>query len=53
MITIVFACGHRLDWADEKTQPVCPECGDRRVSRVTAPPPRFRGVGSSPLSQES
>lgn len=45
-IRIRFACGHtRLLGSDAGEVSVeCETCGERRVSSVTAPPPRFRGV---------
>ena len=45
MITVSFPCPHAsVEW-DEGTggTPQCPICGERRVSRVQAPAPRFRG----------
>ena len=47
-IHIVFACGHRQVWQDEAA-PRCHLCGERQIARTDAPPPRFSGVGSSPL----
>ncbi len=41
-VTMRFACGHRvvLETLPE-TAPACPECAERRVAYVCAPPPRF------------
>jgi len=43
MITVTFGCGHtaQMDGTEKKQ---CPECGDKRVSSVKAPKPRFTGV---------
>lgn len=49
-ITVTFACGHRLSGSDQMTDPVCPTCGERRVTRVAAPPPRFTGVVHGPCA---
>lgn len=45
---ITFACGHtqKRD-ASVDTPPLC-GCGERRVSRVVAPAPRFRGACLGP-----
>lgn len=48
MISLRFACGHAFDLDDATSAPVCPTCGERRVSRVTAPAPRFTGFCSGP-----
>jgi ribosomal protein L37AE/L43A len=52
MINVRFACGHgfKID-ANVQTPPVCPTCGERRVSRVTAPAPTFRGFCSGPSAE--
>jgi DNA-directed RNA polymerase subunit RPC12/RpoP len=50
MVTITFACGHRLSSANAPDQAVCPTCGDRRVSRVKAPAPRFHGTVVGPCA---
>ena len=52
-IPVTFACGHRQDWQDGTDPPVCARCGERRVARVQAPAPVFRGACASPLKQES
>jgi len=46
-VRVRFACGHGQAWA-EGDAPVCATCGERRVARVQAPPPRFRGVVQGP-----
>ena len=52
MIPITFACGHRFSLdASVQTPPVCPTCGEHRVSRVTAPAPRFTGCCSGPSAE--
>lgn len=51
-ITVRFACGHgfNLD-AGVNSAPVCPTCGERRVSRTTAPAPRFSGCCAGPSAE--
>ena len=51
MIRLTFACGHRFTLDDANTAPLCPACGERRVSRVTAPPPRFVGCCQGPTAE--
>lgn len=46
-VRLTFACGHGQAWSDGQ-EPRCEQCGERRVSRVTAPAPRFRGVCTGP-----
>lgn len=47
-ITVTYACGHTQSiGANSDTPPIC-ECGERRVSRVSAPAPRFRGICQGP-----
>ena len=46
-VRITFACGHGQAWQDGGA-PICATCGERRVSRVKAPAPRFRGVCVGP-----
>lgn len=48
MIRLTFACGHRFTLDDANTAPICPACGERRVSLVTAPAPRFSGFCQGP-----
>lgn len=54
MITVTFACGHgfALD-PSVAVAPECPTCGERRVSRVTAPAPRFTGWCSGPSAEST
>ena len=49
-IKVQFACGHTLTSPDDMTHAQCPACGERRVSRVTAPAPRFRGLVDGPCA---
>ena len=56
-IVLKFACGHRLELSDAamETAPRCPECKERRISTVLAPPPVFRARDcaiTGPLVQE-
>jgi predicted RNA-binding Zn-ribbon protein involved in translation (DUF1610 family) len=54
MIRVTFACGHVLADVDaSQDAPVCPECGERRIVRVNAPQPKFRGVATGPLCEEA
>ncbi len=48
MIEVRFGCGHVAAVGEKDEGAVCPVCGDRRVQRVTAPAPRFRGVCHGP-----
>lgn len=48
-MTIVFACGHRLQSDDTLTPPVC-RCGEDRVRDVKIRPPRFRGSVRGPCA---
>lgn len=48
MIRVRMACGHPLEWDETQPAPPVCACGDRRVSRVTAPAPRFVGVARGP-----
>lgn len=43
-----MACGHALTVSETEATVICDECGERRVSRVTARAPRFRGVVQGP-----
>jgi hypothetical protein len=47
-IVATMACGHRVQMQDGIMVPICPRCGEARVARVKAPPPRFRGVVLGP-----
>ena len=49
MITLTFACGHRLT-AETIETAQCPTCGERRVSQTKARAPRFRGVVIGPCA---
>lgn len=54
MITVTFACGHRREIpAEHEHAPVCLTCRETRVSSVTAPQPRFRGVCLGPYAQRT
>ena len=54
-IIVRFACGHAGQELGESADaaPTCPVCGERRVSHVQAPPPRFRGAVRGPCAVES
>jgi hypothetical protein len=50
-IAVTFACGCRQDVDDadavkDSVAPVCPTHGESRITRVSAPAPRFRGVAA-------
>ncbi len=52
MITLVFACGHRFTVeATIDGALACPTCGEHRISRTTAPAPRFVGVCQGPSAE--
>lgn len=51
MITVRFACGHDGAVSESATTtPVC-GCGESRVTRVRARPPRFTGACSGPYAE--
>ncbi len=50
MVTVRFACEHELKVGDNPAAtPQC-SCGEKRVTRVHAPPPRFSGACSGPYA---
>ena len=53
MIPVLFRCGHRGTFTDKKAAeaqaPICPECGERGISRSFAPNPSFVGTASGPF----
>jgi predicted nucleic acid-binding Zn-ribbon protein len=51
MIAVRMACGHLLKLTDGVMLPACPSCGETRVARVSAPPPKFRGVVLGPCAE--
>lgn len=53
MITVRFACGHEQSVPDStEATPQCQTCGEHRIQRTTAPPPRFRGMCAGPLKKD-
>ena len=52
-ITVTFRCGHHQIVGPDADIVICPQCGERRVARVVAPPPRFRGVATGPSAVEA
>lgn len=49
-MTVRFVCGHSVACErDVKEAPRCPECGERRVARVTGATPTFKGACQGPL----
>lgn len=49
-IRIRFACGHEgLIKGDPTSAPICP-CGETRIARTFARPPRFSGACSGPYA---
>ena len=48
MIKVTMACGHTIPWEDGTAAPVCDACQERRVGRVQAGAPRFRGRCEGP-----
>ena len=54
-IVVTWQCGHQAALPPTITAPACPECGNRRVRAVVAPPPRITATdcaATSPLLQE-
>ena len=51
MIKLIFSCG-KIEFTNgnDERQPKCKDCG-AGLMRVIAPPPRFQGVGTSPLKK--
>jgi hypothetical protein len=49
-IRATMACGHLVMLPDGVSIPQCPQCGESRVARIKAPPPRFRGVVLGPCA---
>ena len=45
-----FACNHEATYQDAPTSAECPICQERRVSRVWAPAPTFRGLCTGPTA---
>lgn len=48
-MNVTFGCGHRLSIAPDK-DPIC-GCGNRKVVRVDAPRPTFRGIANGPCAR--
>ena len=53
MITLTFACGHVGRWQDGDPDPRCPVCGEARIARVQAPPPRITGAVILPTKERT
>lgn len=52
VITVRFGCGHEGHVSETASSvPVCEQCGDKRVSRTKARPPRFVGACSGPYAE--
>lgn len=50
-MVVTFGCGHRADVPSNlATAPVCPTCGDRRVTHVKTRPPSFTGACTGPYA---
>lgn len=50
-IRVTFACGHEaVVGSNADAAPSCVLCGEHRVARVTAPPPRFSGACRGPYA---
>jgi hypothetical protein len=49
MIKLQFVCGHEIDATGNEEQPRC-SCGETRIERVDACPPKFRGHVRGPLA---
>ena len=53
-ITVRFVCGHASAVGVNATSdPVCPTCGETRIARTSAPPPRFTGACAGPYAVTS
>ena len=50
MIRLHFACGHEQDLLSQTQRPTCIQCGETRISRTIAPPPRFTGLCTGPTA---
>lgn len=50
-IVVRFRCQHSMVWPDTQAAPVCPICGEQRISSVTAPAPTFRGAAKGPCAK--
>jgi hypothetical protein len=54
MIRVRFVCGHGAQTGESAmTAPTCPTCGETRVARTFARPPRFTGACSGPYATPS
>ena len=52
MVILHFQCGHPpLSWADGDGKPRCATCGETRIERVVAPPPRITGTVTLPTKE--
>lgn len=52
-IKVRFACGHEgTIGTNPESAPVCP-CGETRITRTFAKPPRFRGACSGPYAESA
>ena len=51
-MTVTFACGHtgQVTGEEDRADVRC-RCGEIRITRVDAPPPRITGECSSPLKK--
>jgi predicted RNA-binding Zn-ribbon protein involved in translation (DUF1610 family) len=51
-ITVRFTCGHGTTVGEQvTTAPTCPTCGETRIARTLARPPRFTGACSGPYCE--
>lgn len=50
MIRATMACGHVIELQSGVAVPMC-KCGETRVARVKAPPPKFRGLVLGPCAE--
>lgn len=51
-ISIRFVCGHASSVGlTSPSDPICPACGEARIARTSAPPPRFTGTCRGPYAE--
>ena len=46
---LTWKCGHHFEVPrNVSSAPMCPQCGERKITDVKAPPPRIRGHAMGP-----
>jgi hypothetical protein len=51
MITITFLCGHTREMTGNEAGELCCGCGERQVTKIDAPAPRFTGHVQGPHAE--